>query len=228
MSIVLSYADALAATIKLASSASVLSVVSLLPWARPRSPTRTAPLACRQVTEAPAAPSVNQGNPASGLRECSAPTLAPVRARAGTAPAGSPARRCRTPSHDWPRRWASHNKSWEPAATRGSGALALRAPRPPDKFGWPDGHLSPKALLTITVGHPVPVTHRPCPCGLRLFSRFFFFFFCAVFSFSYVLLMEILRIEPSFSQPRKVVILSTPGQSSCLRTTSERISVTTR
>ena len=93
------------------------------------------------------------------------PTLAPVRAWAGTTPTGSPARRCRTPSSDWPRRRASHNKSWEPAATRGDSALALRAPRPPDKFGWPDGHLSPKAVLTITVGHLVPVTHRPCPCG---------------------------------------------------------------
>ncbi len=112
---------------------------------------------CRQVAEAPAAPSIDgRGNPASGLREDSAPTLAPVRAWAGTTPTGSPARRCRTPSSDWPRRRASHSKSWEPAATRGDSALALRAPRPPGQ-GW------------VARRPPVPKgrldNHRPAPCS---------------------------------------------------------------
>jgi hypothetical protein len=96
----------------------------------------------------------------------SAPALPPACARAGTTPGGSRARGCRTPSIDWPRRRASHNRPWEPAATRGDSALAPRAPQATrTRCGWPDGHLSPKAVLTITVGHRVPVTRRPRPCG---------------------------------------------------------------
>jgi hypothetical protein len=44
-----------------------------------------------------------------------------------------------------------------------TGAAGSQATR--TRFGWPDGQLSPKAVLTITVGHPVPVTHRPRACG---------------------------------------------------------------
>jgi hypothetical protein len=39
------------------------------------------------------------------------------------------------------------------------------SPGHPSKVGWPDGHLSPKAVMTITDRHPVPVTRRPRPCG---------------------------------------------------------------
>jgi hypothetical protein len=51
-----------------------------------------------------------------------------------------------------------------PAAAAGA-AQAVGARGHQDKVGWPDGHLSPKAVLTVTVGHLVPVTHWPCPCG---------------------------------------------------------------
>jgi hypothetical protein len=57
-----------------------------------------------------------------------------------------------------------------PAAAAGA-AQAVGARGHQDKVGWPDGHLSPKAVLTVTVGHLVPVTHWPCPCGLTALSR---------------------------------------------------------
>jgi hypothetical protein len=99
----LAVADALATTIKLASSASVLSVVSPLPRARPRSPTRTAPL-CLQAGHRSSCRAVRQrqGNQPQAFGSVVHPTLAPVRAWAGTTPAGSSARCCRTPSSDWP------------------------------------------------------------------------------------------------------------------------------
>jgi hypothetical protein len=69
---------------------------------------------------------------------------------------------------DWPRRRASRKGRGSPQPPGGTvhwrcGPQATRT-----RFRWPDGQLSPKAVLTITVGHPVPVTHRPPPwCSRR-------------------------------------------------------------
>ena len=107
----------------------------------------------------------------SGLREdeCTGPSPVCARGRYHTRPAAR-------------RGVAGHRQVTGRAAARPVEAVGARghqggqctgaagSPGHPDKVGWPDGHLSPKAVLTITVGHPVPVTHRP-PVVLTALSR---------------------------------------------------------
>lgn len=60
---------------------------------------------------------------------------------------------------------ASHESHGSPRPPGGTVHWRRGLPGHPDKARWPDGHLSPKAVMTITGRHPVPVTHRLCPRG---------------------------------------------------------------
>jgi hypothetical protein len=60
--------------------------------------------------------------------------------------------------------WRSPTDRGSPRPPGGTAHGRRGLPRPRRKIGWPDGHLSPKAVMTITDRHPVLVTHRPRPC----------------------------------------------------------------
>jgi hypothetical protein len=60
--------------------------------------------------------------------------------------------------------WRSPTDRGSPRSPGGTAHGRRGLPRPRRKIGWPDGHLSPKAVMTITDRHPVLVTHRRRPC----------------------------------------------------------------
>jgi hypothetical protein len=92
-------------------------------------------------------------------------------ARAGTTPAGSPARGGRTPSSDWPRRRASHKGRGSPRPPGGTVHWRCGLPRPPGQ-GWvarrpsvPKGRLDNHRWAPCCCYTPVPPRwcSRPCP-----------------------------------------------------------------
>jgi hypothetical protein len=95
----------------------------------------------------------------------SAPALPPVRAWAGATPAGCRRRVAEHRQLTGRATRASHEVMGARGHQGGQRTGAAGSPGHPDKVGWPDGHLSPKAVITITGRHPVPVTHRSRPRG---------------------------------------------------------------